>query len=212
MAPPKSVEMMGAVDLVGLVLLANTAVEVPVAVCQIVLAVNAAMMVVVALHAVCALPHKPVPTVFVLELPKPNVQADNAEIIVLEEAAEAVPMGKDAEPDNVNVFMIVKKETVETRFNSRVPIPDCVLQPLVDHVPPALPAEITDDVLPSNSAPLSSQLLNVLPDVLCLCQLQWLSPVLVAIQLPSRFREDPPQHGTFLLWVLTLSLHQLQDI
>ena len=171
-APRKFVEMMDAVDLVARVLLDNIVVEALVAVCQIVQVVNAEMTVVVVLLAVSALPHRLVPTVFVLGRLRLNVPTDNVETIGREEVVEVVPLANDAEPDNVNVFMTVKRGIVAQQFNSQAPIPDCVLPPLVDLALQGLLAEIMGDVLPCNNAPFQSQLLNVQQDVLCLSQLQ----------------------------------------
>ena len=133
---------MDAVDLVVRALLDNTVVEGLVAVCQIVQVVNAEMMVVVVLLAVCALPHRPVPTVFVLGQLRLNVPTDNVETIGPEEVAEVVPLAYDVEPDNVNVFMTVKRGIVAPQFKSQALTPDYVLPPLVDLVLQALLAEI----------------------------------------------------------------------
>ena len=103
-------------------------------------------MVVVVNHVVNVQVLKHVSMVNVQEHLQLHVMEEFVEVIVLVEVVVLVLLDKDAEKDNVNVFMIVMKEIVVMQFKNLVLIQQCALLGYVELVQVVLHVVLMDFV------------------------------------------------------------------
>lgn len=145
MEPPNFVVMMVVVVHVELVPLDNTVVEDLADVNQLVLAVNAVMMVVEVSLVENALPPK---LVLMESVPEHQaVIAVHVPVVMteMEEVVDLVQLVKDAEAETVNVTTAVRKETAGIVLNPKEQTKHYVLLDLAELALPDLPAEPMED-------------------------------------------------------------------